>query len=450
MINNIQGPGIRSILDLKPQFYWDAFRAGRSSGLGIEGDGNLKITLVDNDSRPVTDVVTKWDPGQERWHGVTVTASPEGVLGPSGNFYDGYILNSWSSWTSSYCGFAVVAPTPAGALYTNTGVYPDIIFGLTHCDEPVCATDGAIEDVIVERSITLSATYRRVFQVLVKSEDGNDPVGNVYVGINSSAGTRVISASTWIRPLPGLRGWYAVLLSAAAGSGTRYVSISFKMNTGRWFYCAPMWFSTWSTMENVTRPPLMPANSRGGWYVTSTNSELIMRPEGWLAMSVVLPDRSVSNGHLDLSGAANYRFLGLLNLECVEGYRLRVSMSDTYDHLTVSMGTTVSSTIAFLDLTDDWNDFSGFGIVATWEISNGTRYVTLYCNGIKGDSVSSPADWWPDNLTPNQLFLGISASSGTLAECWIPRMAMGRQRIHRSVARTLSKKMYDLARGKID
>jgi hypothetical protein len=587
MISSISGPGARAILDLKPILYWDALRSGVAHGAGIEGDGNVKITQVDDDSDPGTDEFGVWDPGNERWKFVTPTGDPDKVLGPAGMFYDGSLTQRWPSWTTTTLGFSAVSPTPAGALYEESGVYPDILDGATHNDVTVLDTDGESQAVIVEAGITLSASYSRIVQFFIKSEDGHNPMGlwnkltdgdqetsgtaawsavnnaaltkdtndphggtqclkvayvdtanpaasqtvftigndyrvsgwvygdgstlpkvsygdgtviwtgsptaswqyfevelinaphtdihliNVtsgtghaffddlivmpyderlaFIGLNSSSGTRTVSTSTWARPLPGSRGWWAIMLTTGSGSGTIYASISVPQDTGRWFVAAPSWYSIWSIMENVVRPPASPsAQSRGGWYIETTNSEIIMKPQGWIAGSIVLPDRSTSWGHKDLSGASNYRFLGMFNLDCTEGYRLRVSMSDSNDHLTVHLGTILSATIAYLDFQDDWNDFAGFGFVACWEVVNGSQYTTLYVNGEKLDAGTvTPGDWYAANLTPDVARIGISASSGTFGECWLSHFAMGR-RIHRAYARALSKRMYELARGKRD
>ena len=163
-------------------------------------------------------------------------------------------------------------------------------------------------------------------------------------------------------------------------------------------------------------------------------------------MSVVLPDRSVSNGHTDNAGAANYKFLGLLNLDC-DTWRLRVSMSDTYDRLVVTLGSTAPVNFAFLDGPTAWNDFAAMGIVVAWEQTNTSTYANLWVNGEKLDGVSDPATWYPETPTAGTLLIGISDTDGTPAECMISKVAYGTNHINRSTARALSARMRDLARG---
>lgn len=183
--------------------------------------------------------------------------------------------------------------------------------------------------------------------------------------------------------------------------------------------------------------------------MTSTNAEVTLKPTGWLAMSVVLPDPSVSNGHLDYAGVGNYKIAYLLHLDCGT-YRLRVTMSDTYDHLVVSMGTTAGVNFAFLDCPSNWEGYAAMGIVATWEINDDNRYATLYVNGVKRDSVANPLDWFPNSLSPSTLWVGTVPGGGnSSADCYISKIAMGRHHLHRKDARVLSAHMRDIARGKI-
>jgi hypothetical protein len=280
---------------------------------------------------------------------------------------------------------------------------------------------------------------------LVKQSGGTDPTGIVELGWNGSSGTRTTEAP-WIRKMPNTD-WYMLgIIVAANASTTGYGSIKIIAGNGEWDIACASFHNIYVEHERIPRIALRGNSDRGKWDVHTTNAELKLRSEGWIAMSVVLPDRSVSNGHTDFDGASNYDFGGMFNLDCGT-YRLRVSMSDTYDRLVVTMGTTAGVNFAYLDGLVDWDDFSAMGIVAAWEISNGNTYATLYINGQKLDSVANPADWFPDDLAAGTAYIGVSASDGAPAEAWISRVAYGTGHMHRSHARSLSKEMQKLCRG---
>lgn len=451
----VSGIGRALLLDQhQPTFVWDPLRA-RASGLGLEGNGDFKFTLTDEDAIPTTEPFCVWDSGNERFKVVTPASNPSEIFGSAGYFSDGYIQQRWSAtWDSINLGFAVTYPTPAGALYQETGVQADIVSGATLGDLTVIDTTVDTElDSVIERSNVGSTGFTRVVQILVKSEDGTSPVGIVTLGTNTTAGTRTTSASTWCRKLPGSRGWWAVMLTAPLVTPV-YITIKVTANTGRWFLACPLFYNKWTTSENITRAPIPVITGptvyrRGLWYMTSTNAEVTLKPTGWLAMSVVLPDPSVSNGHLDYAGTGSYKIAYLLHLDCGL-YRLRVTMSDTYDHLVVSLGTTAGVNFAFLDCPSNWEGYAAMGIVATWEISNGSTYATLYVNGIKQDSVANPVDWYPTGLSASTLWVGTVPGGGnSSSDCYISKIAMGRKTLRRKDARVLSVYMRDIARGQI-
>jgi hypothetical protein len=245
--------------------------------------------------------------------------------------------------------------------------------------------------------------------------------------------------------------WYAVSFIVANNAATAgYISLKFIANTGRWQACSPLYFNIYTEHEYITRIQGGTTFDRGKWDVHTTNAEVQLRRQGWVAMSVILPDQGITNGHLDYAGAANYDFAGMLNLDCGTD-RLRISMSDTNDYITATLGTTSGTSYAYLDSgTTTWEDFAPLGIVVTWEVTNGNKYATLYINGQKCDSVANPVAGWPaDNLAPGTLYLGISGANGTPAEMSIPRVAYGNTFMHRSYASTLSIQMRDwaMARG---
>jgi hypothetical protein len=419
-----------------------------SIGHGLTGV--VPWTVADLDSSPTTDKFSVWDAGNERFQIITVATYPDYVLGSVGDFADGYIKNWWTgSWSTEFYGFAVTEPTSAEMLDTDT-VPADIIAGDSMPNMTYVDTDEE-DDSVIERSNLRSTSYTRIFQILVKSEDDTDPTGNVVIGFNTDAGTRTVDADTWYRPLPGTRGWWAVMLDCPSDpvATTIYITMSFKAGTGRWYISSPFFYNKFTTFENIVRAPIpytTTAYQRGQWSVNSSSDVLRIGPAGWLGMSIVMPDRSKSNGHLDYAGAENYTAAGLLSW--ISGtYRLRVMMSDTYDRLIVQMDND-STSFAYLDLGDDWQDWERIGLCVCWGISNGAQYANLYVNGKKLDSVSSPADWYPQTLGTASLYIGIDqTNSSAAADCWIPRVALGKQSLHRSLARKVSLIMRDLARA---
>lgn len=451
MIISPSGVGLQKILSIcKPTFVWDSFRAGTCIGKGLEGTGRISLTLTDYDSQAAN---TLWNWGDDRLvkmpSDTSTDLGKETVLGSCGEFYGGAITN-YHTWTSSKMGYAVVSPTGGSSWLASGTDYPDVLKDATGTDHCLLAyADTSVDlvnDVVVERSLSRSSSYNRDFSVLIKSTTDVDPVGNIELGWNISSGTRTTYVPRF-RKLPN-SDWYiaSIIVPFHATDISGYVSMKFKKSSGVWHTACPTFTNKYSEFEYITRFGKATTGARGKWDVHTTNSELKLKSCGWLAMSIVLPDRSVSNGHLDYSGAANYKLLGMFNLDCGT-YRLRVSMSDTYDRLVVNMGTTSGVNFAFLDGPTDWNDFAAIGIVACWEINNGNMNATLYINGEKLDSVFNPSDWYPDDLTTGTAYIGIFGADGTPAESWISRVAYGTTQIHRSYARTLSNEMRKLCRG---
>jgi hypothetical protein len=453
----IQGMG-RTVLfnQYSPTFVWDPLR-GIAAGKGLEGDGNFKFTLVDADARPTTEHFSVWNAGNERFEVVSLGTNPEACLGTAGYFSDGYIQQRWTaSWDAANLGFAVVAPTAAGALYQDTGVKPDIIDDTAHGDTTVLDTSlDLVNDVVVERSNTGSTSFQRVFQILIKSETDLSPETNVTIGINTTAGTRTTS-TTWCRKLPGSRGWWAIFYIASLATPL-YLSVKAKANTGRWFLSCPMVYNKWLSTENTLRAPI-PAytgsltESRGQLYVKSTNAELAMRPNGWLAMSIVMPEPSVSNGHVDYAGVGQYKSAYLFDWLCGI-YTIRVFMSETYDTLAVWIYDNVPTTIAYLSFPITWEVFNAFGAVVTWRVDDWYAYAHLFVNGIKVDSAEAvPLDpWIPSGLAKGDITIGTQLpTGGTSAECFISKVALGSQVMEKRDAKILSSYMYDIARGKTE
>lgn len=450
--------GLQALLSsARPAFAWDARQAGRAIGAEAAGTGRMSVTLTDEDGYTTAGwYYNVWDDGLKKIRTITMDTDREQVLGSNGEFTDGYLSNSMgSSVATAKHGLAVVSPTVAGALITHATDYPDILYNSSawHCK--VTQLDTSLDGtnaVVIEKAQARSSTYARCFQLLVRNDDrASSPDGNIELGWNTTAGTRTTSVPV-CRALPGSgeSGWFAVSIVVAANATTAgYISVKAAPGTGTWHIAYPLWYSIWSTMERVTRlagPINSTSNNRGQWQVHTTAAELALRPTGWFAAAVVLPDRSVSYGHTDFSGASNYRFLGLANLDCGT-YRMRLSMSDTYDHLVLSLGTTAGVNFAFLDAPADWPDFGAFGIVGTWDQINQSKYATLYVNGVRTDAVADPADWFPSNSTPGTLYLGVSTAAGTAAEAWISRVAYGRSHMRRATARALSRHLQTLCRG---
>jgi hypothetical protein len=452
----ISGIGRALLTQLNPTFVWDPFR-NRAAGKGIEGNGNFKFDTIDADAITNTEAFSVWDAGNERFKVVTPAGNPEEVFGTAGYFSDGYVEQRWTAtWNATNLAFAVVTPTPSGSLYQETGVTADIMVGTPMGDVTVIDTDVDANAAVIEKSCTNSTVTARIFQILVKSEDGTSPVGVVTVGANLTAGTRTSNAGTWCRKLPGTRGWWAVMLEAPMVTPV-YLSLNITAGTGRWFVACPMFYYQWSTFENIPRAPIPidsgpTTYSRGLWYLKSTNAEISIKPSGWLAMSVVLPDPSVSRGHLDYAGAGSYKVAYLLNVDS-EFQRIRVSMSESNDRLVVILCETTPTYYAYLDCASDWDGFAAMGIVVCWEINNGSRYASLYVNGRKLDSVANPATgWFPQGIAPAQLCIGTDSTTGegvTAADCYISKVAMGKNVLQRKDARVLSSYMKKIARGQI-
>jgi len=234
---------------------------------------------------------------------------------------------------------------------------------------------------------------------------------------------------------------------ATAGT-TNYITMSFKQGTGKWFLSAPMFYNKYTGFGNIVRAPIPRYTStkeRGQYSVNNTTNIYTIPVAGWLAGCVVLPDRSVSNGHLDYAGAGQYSFGGVMGWQAGT-YRIRMIMSTTYDHLAIQMDNGGTS-FAFLDFPSDWDDFEPFGFVVTWGIISGTEYASLYVNGEKVDSVYGTTDWFPEVSAPATFYIGKDGASGAAADAWVSRIMLGRKPMHRSEARMLSSKMLTLTRG---
>jgi hypothetical protein len=446
---NIKGNSVSSVLNpYNPCFIWDPYSPEYALGDGYQGGGRVDFTVNDIDSISTSEEFSVWDAGNERFQ-ITTPSTKDNVLGSVGDFSDGTTESFWSSpWSTTTLGFAVVSPTSSGMLVQDS-VPADIIVGGTMPNRTYVDTTE-VDDTVIERSNARSATYRRCFQILVKSNDGLEPLtGNVLVGINASSGTRSTSASTWYRKLPGSRGWWAVMLTIEAGTGTQYLSLKFKAGTGRWYIAAPMFYNAYSTFENIVHGPIPcytgpTSYARGQWNCYTKTSEFAISPAGWLAMSMVLPDRSISNGHLTYAGDAEYGFSGMFSW-ISSTYRIRMIMSDSLNHPVIQLDDGGVS-FAYLDFGENWQDFEKIGLVVTWGTSNGSNYASLYINGKKIDSVVDAINWFPQNLAASTIYIGSDGLDGAAADCWIPRLAIGRRPMHRSTARVLSLKMRDFAR----
>jgi len=449
MIPAPSGTSLAAVLNAyKPSFVWDAYRAGRALGNGT--GGMVEFTVNDLDS-VVAPSVSVWKDGPGRFEVVDALTYPEEAIGPAGDFSDGVISNYWSgSWAYTNLGLSVSTPTTAAMLGQIASTPADILSGGPDPDVTYVDTTE-VQDSVVERSSSLSATYGRVFQILVKSEEGHSPETRVSVGMNSTAGTRTtIPGNTWYRELPGNRGWYAILYWVANNATTtNYVTMSFAQGTGRWLVSSPMMYNQYSTFTNITRAPvprLTTSTSRGQYQVYTTNAEFSIPVSGWIAGSLVLPDRSVSNGHVDYSGAAGYGFGGIFSW--ISGtYRIRMFMSSTSDRPVIQLDNGGTS-FAYLAFPVDWEDFASFGFVVNWGLENGTEYANLYVNGVKEDSESGTLDWYPQTLASSVVYLGTNGvASSAAADCWVSHLAMGRQPLNRAQARMLSSAMYNFVRG---
>lgn len=458
MIPGVEGTALGALLNAaKPSFLWDATKAGTALGTGIAGDGNMLVTITNEDAQTITGWSHNiWDPSLNQIRTISLDTDADKLLGPCGEFTEGLLTNSMGSvLATAKHGFAVVTPTVSGALIEHATDYPDILYnGSTwHCKvTQLDTTLDAVNAVVIEKSQARSSSFIRCFQLLIRNDNGvTSPDGNIELGWNTTAGTRTTSVPVF-RQLPTSpvdRGWYSATIAVPLDVVTAgYISVKAAADSGIWHIAYPQWYSKGASMERVTRlaGPVNSTDPRGQWQVHTTNAELRLGSAGWLAASFVLPDPSISNGHVDYTDAGNYKFLGMLNLDCGL-YRMRLSMSDTYDHPVVSLGTTAGVNFAYLDFPTAWESFHAFGMVCMWEISNGSLYAILYVNGVKVDSAVDPIDWFPATLAPGTLYVGTSGAAGTSAEAWISRVAYGRNRIGRTQARILSRHLQKLARG---
>jgi hypothetical protein len=452
MKGTLVGTGSQAILNLHPRLYWDARMAQQASGIDKSGGTSSQVEVFEATSQASS---AQWltmrndkRMGFMR-NGIDTTAGKNECLGSVGAFYVG-TTNYFTAYTTTKYGFAVVTPTDPSQLTEDAADFPDIV------RDPDIATSryrifldtsiDAVNDCVIEKSQTRSATYVRTFQILVRNTDGfTTPDGVITLGWNATAGTRT-TVATQFRYL-GFNGWYAASILVAAGSTAGYLSIKATADTDVWEIALPLWFTSTSSLERVTRSGLSAASGTRYHYgvrTVSPDNNVALKTSGWLAMSIVLPDRSVGNGHTDNLGNANYKFLGMFNLDC-DTWRLRASMSDTYDQVVINLGDTSGTNFAFLNGPVDWNDFEALGIVATWFKSNESTFAVLYVNGVKLDSVQDPATWYPQDCAAGGLMT--IGTTGTIAETFISRVAYGDTRMHRSTAKMLSLHMKKLARG---
>ena len=453
-LQGLSGAGAQVLLNnAKPVIMWDAIRAGRAIGTGLDGSGRMPVTMVDNDSQTTSAKLVHWTGSQLKKMGGNLTDATwvERCLGPCGEFYGGILLPG-TYFQSSKFGLAVVTPTDASSWLESSTVFASIWDNpSTNLTDHVCYMNTDLDgtnDVVVERGIVRSATYSREFVVFVHSTEDGSPEGNIEMGWNASAATRTTETPRF-RKMPNSEWWYASIV-VAPGSTAGYFSIKGIKSTGTWELAGLIYHNIYTEFEYIPHLRGHSGDATGKWDVHTTNAEVVLRPTGWVAMSLVLPDRSihVTDPHTNYAGSPDYKFLGMLNLDCGL-YRLRIFMSATYALMAVSLGTTAGVNFAYLNGPPDWNDFHALGIVATWEQNNGHNYATLFVNGQKLDSVADPAAWFPSNLAAGTMYIGISGADGTPAEAWIPRVAYGTNHMHRSYARALSYKMAQLARGGI-
>jgi hypothetical protein len=451
MMGGLVGAGASGILRLRPRFYWDAVRAQQAVGPAKAG-GPMLAEVYETASGASTAkwlIMNDFKQWQFMTDGIDTAAGKDRCLGSVGAFYMNTSANYHVGYTTAKYNYAVVAPTAAGQLSEDGADFPNI------ARNPDIATSrrrvyldsslDAVNACVVEKSQSRSASWLRQFQVLVRGPEGvGDPTGIVTLGWNATAGTRLTSTPVY-RPLWNDNWWAISILVPANASTAGYGSIAVKADSGKWEFAFPGFWNQYTGSERITRAGFG-ADVRLEYAVRTTVAEICLRPSGWLAMSVVLPDRSTDHGHTDNAGNANYKFLGMLNLDC-DTWRLRVSMSDTYDRVVVNLGDTSGTNFAFLDGPSSWDDFEPLGIVATWEEVNKNTQATLWVNGERLDSSFNPATWYPQTPTPGTLIIGNSATDGTPGECMISRVAYGTNRLNRSTARALSARMRDLARG---
>ena len=459
-LHGLSGAGAQVLLNnAKPVIMWDAIRAGRAIGTGLDGSGRMPVTMVDTRSETTSAKWGRWvDNRVEMMEGNLTDASwVERCIGPCGEFYGFAGEGSGISCTDAQFGMTVVTPTTTDSWLESTTDFAAILKNpATSWHDHVCYMDtdeDAVNDVVVEVSRTRNTGFITEFSVLVHSTEDTSPVGNIEMGWNATAKTRTTSTPRF-RKLPGTEWWRASIV-VAAGAATGYLSFKGIKSTGVWQFAYPMGYLYLGGVEYITRFCPSSTKSTGKWEVRTTNAEMVLRPTGWLAVSLVLPDRSVgiTDPYTNHAGTAGYGTGGMLILVCGL-YRLRMFMSDTYDQVVVSLGTSPivsppspAVDFAYLNGPQYWNEFQALGIVVTWEQNNGHNYATLFVNGQKLDSVADPADWFPANLAAGTLYIGSGGGDGMMANAWIPRVAYGTNHMHRSYARVLSYKMAQLARG---
>lgn len=455
-INAPFGSNLYSILrEYKASFIWDPFHPTLGLGAGLQGSSGVECTVQDIDSVTGNEPYCVWDSANDRFEVIYPDTTPDKILGDVGEFSDGkYTSYWWAQWDATNLGFSVTAPTSAGALGQVTGTSPDIYYHTSMPDVTYVDTDGEAQDSVIERSQSKSATYDRTFQIFVKSLDGEDPTGKVKVGFNGSAGTRTVTDTVWCRQLPGSRNWWAIISHCPSNIvTTNYITMSFAQNTGRWYLAAPNWYNTYSTFENIVRSPIPRIDSnyysRGQHTVYNTNLDFAIPKSGWLAMSMILPDRGITQGHQHYDGTSEYNFAGVYSWSSIP-ITLRAYMSSSYNRITFVLdyndyaGTT--DTLFVLNIGDDWNEFEAVGIVLTWGISNGYTWAYLYRNGEKQGGSFKHLLWIDDDLSPSSIYIGSDGSPGSAADLWIPRFAIGRSPLHRGQARILSAKMRQYTR----
>jgi hypothetical protein len=447
-VNHVSGFNISSIFrDLKPCFIWDPMHMKIGNGIAKDGTSRVEFSLSTNDT-VTTDYVGAWSSSNERFEYTTEATDETKVLGSVGDFTEGYTYNYMlNDWSDTTLGFSVVSPTTSGQL-SQLGTTPDIVSGVTHGNTTYVDTDSEAQAVVIEQTGSRSGTYNRVFQVLVKSVDGNNPSSSgVELGDNTSSGTRTTSSDTVWRALPGTRGWYCGYLQVPPSGSSCYISMSFPIDTGRWYIAAPMIYASWSSMQYILRAPVNDGQQRGDYIVGTANSDFAIPYSGWLAMSIIMPERSVSNGHLDYDGVAGFSTYGeLFNWESGV-QRIRVMMSTTYNNLVIQQDDNTDNH-AYHHFGDDWVDWEAIGFVLTWNKRDSSNYSYLYVNGKKIDTEFDPATWYPTGLSASNLYIGSDGASLGFADTWIPRCAIGRRPLHKATARMLSLKMRDYATGR--
>ena len=449
------GVGFASILHYaKPLFIWSPSQSNSAIGDGYQGGGRMNFVLNKFDSTSSSALFCVWHDGKECFEVVSPDENINNILGHVGDFSDGSLYNAWpNSWTDGYLGFSQRAPYDVDFLNTE-GFVPDIIDGY-HGNVMSIDTNLNSEDVVIQISVG-AFTYDKTLQFFLKSVDGYDPKGeNVFLdpdkvlvsfSTNEYESISSVSDRALFRQLPGTKGWWSAFKYSPASVSSIYIAINFKAQTGKWYLVAPFWYNVYSTFEHITRAPTLPLNSRSQYGINTENDEIKLGRVGWLGVSFVLPDRSVSNGHQDVDGSGNYRFTGLVSLSS-GNFRIRIYMSSSRDHLVLQMDESGSS-FAFLDFPDDWDDFEKMGAVLTWGFSSGQNHAYLYVNGRKLDSKANATNWYPETLSESTFYIGTNGyGGGGAADCWISKVAYGKRPLDRNFARTLSIYFRDIAKG---